>query len=177
MSFQHLESNHKLLKPLYRTTRRQRTVIKGSDIETNLNDFFSTIFSRNNIKLTADDSFRDYEFFTFESIIKPVFINIINNAVYWLTTASERKIHISVRDNKILIANNGERIDDKYINDIFTLFFTKRKDGRGIGLYLARTNLASIGFDIYATKFDDKDNLLKGACFVIKPHEILTENN
>jgi len=177
MSFQHLESNHKLLKPLYRTTRRQRTVIKGSDIETNLKDFFSTIFSRNNIKLTADDSFRNYEFFTFESIIKPVFINIINNAVYWLTTASERKIHISVRDNKILIANNGEKIEDKYINDIFTLFFTKRKDGRGIGLYLARTNLASIGFDIYATEFEDKDNLLKGACFVIKPHEILTENN
>ena len=34
--------------------------------------------------------------------------------------------------------NNGEKIDDKIIEDIFTLFFSRKKDGRGIGLYLAK---------------------------------------
>lgn len=176
MAFQHLEGNHKLLKPFYRSTRRQRTVIKGSDIETNLRDFFATIFERNNIEFTVDDSFKNYKFFTFESVIKPVFINIINNAIYWLVPVENRKIHITCKDEKILILNNGEKIEDKYLDDIFILFFTRKKDGRGIGLYLAKTNLASIGYDIYAT--NDKDfNLLKGACFIIKPHNISTENN
>lgn len=171
MAFQHLEGNHKLLKPLYRTTRRQRTVIYGIDIENNLRDFFSTIFSRNNIQLTVDESFQKYEFFTFESIIKPVFINIINNAVYWLTPVENRRIHITCKGDEILILNNGEKIEDRYLEDIFILFFSRKKDGRGIGLYLAKTNLSSIGYDIYAT--NDKDyNLLKGACFVIKPREI-----
>lgn len=171
MSFQHLEGNHKLLKPLYRTTRRQRTVINGSDIENNLRDFFSTIFSRNNIELTVDESFKKYEFFTFESIIKPVFINIVNNAIYWLIPVDNRRIHITCKGDEILILNNGEKIEDRYLEDIFILFFTRKKEGRGIGLYLAKTNLSSIGYDIYAT--NDKDyNLLKGACFVIKPHEI-----
>jgi signal transduction histidine kinase len=176
MSFQHLEANHKLLKPLYRTTRRQRTVIKGSDIESNLKEFFSSIFIRNNIDLIVDETFKDYEFFTFESMIKPVFINIVNNAVYWLTPVLDRKIKITTNGKEILIMNNGEKIDEKYLEDIFTLFFTKRRDGRGIGLYLARTNLASIGYDIYASNSKDY-NKLNGACFIIKPHGILTENN
>lgn len=171
MSFQHLEGNHKLLKPLYRTTRRQRTVITGFDIENNLRDFFATIFSRNNIELTVDESFKKYEFFTFESIIKPVFINIIHNAIYWLIPVENRKIHITCKGDEVLILNNGEKIEDRYLEDIFILFFTRKKDGRGIGLYLAKTNLSSIGYDIRAT--NDKDyNLLKGACFVIKPHKI-----
>ena len=138
MSFQHLEGNHKLLKPLYRTTRRQRTVITGFDIENNLRDFFATIFSRNNIELTVDESFKKYEFFTFESIIKPVFINIIHNAIYWLIPVENRKIHITCKGDEVLILNNGEKIEDRYLEDIFILFFTRKKDGRGIGLYLAR---------------------------------------
>lgn len=170
MAFQHLEGNHKLLKPLYRTTRRQRTIITGQDIESNLRDFFATIFDRNNIEFTVDESFRKYEFFTFESIVKPVFINIINNAIYWLIPVENRRIHVTCKGDEILILNNGEKIDDRYLEDIFILFFTRKKDGRGIGLYLAKTNLSSIGYDIYAK--NDKDyNLLKGACFVIKPHE------
>lgn len=32
MSFQHLESNHKMLMPMYRTTRRNKTNISGKDI-------------------------------------------------------------------------------------------------------------------------------------------------
>lgn len=170
MAFQHLESNHKLMKPLYRTTRRQRTVIKGTDIEENLRDFFSAIFERNKIHFDVDDAFRKYEFFTFESIIKPVFINVINNAVYWLTPVADRKIFITCRGNEILILNNGEKIEERYLDDIFVLFFTRKKDGRGIGLYLAKTNLATIGYDIYATN-NPEHNKLGGACFVLKPLE------
>ena len=99
----------------------------------------------------------------------PVFINIVNNAVYWLIPVENRRIHLSVKGDQVLIMNNGERIDDRYLEDIFTLFYSRRRDGRGIGLYLARTNLRSEGLDIIAT--NDKDlNKLKGACFVIKPY-------
>jgi len=169
-AFQHLESNHKLLTPLFRTTRRNKSIIKGSSIEEFLNNFFRTIFIKNNITLTSDDSFKNYEYFTFESIIKPVFVNIVNNAIFWLTSTSERKIHMTIMDKNVLILNNGERIEDRYLEDIFTLFFSKRREGRGIGLYLARTNLRSIGHDILATN-DKKYNTLDGACFIINRKE------
>ena len=60
--------------------------------------------------------------------------------------------------------NNGEKIDDKIIEDIFTLFFSRK----GIGLYLAKKSLNSIDFDIFATN-DKKYNKMDGACFVIRP--------
>lgn len=169
-SFEHLESNHQLLTPLYRTMRRSKTEIKGSEIKEYLEKFFDKRFERHRIELITDKSFDEYVFYTYESVIKPVFINIINNALYWLIPSSDRKISITYEDNKILIMNSGEKIEPAYLESIFSLFYTKKPGGRGIGLYLAKTNLHTIGYEIYATN-DKKLNRLKGACFAIEPIE------
>lgn len=166
-AFQHLEANYKLLKPLYRTRRRTRELIKGKQLEDYIQLFFANDFQRYRIDFSVDNAFRNYEFFTYDSIIKPVFINIINNANYWLIPVEDRKIRIEYKDGKILIMNSGERIDETLLEDIFTLFFTRKKDGRGIGLYLAKKNLNVIGYDIFASN-DEKYNKFKGACFIIE---------
>jgi signal transduction histidine kinase len=165
-AFQHLEGNYKLLKPLYRTSRRTREIITGNQLEDYMKDFFNNEFKRYDIKFDVSDSFREYEFFTYDSIIKPTFLNIINNANYWLIPSKERKIKIEFIDEEIRIMNSGERIDDNQLNDIFNLFFTRKRDGRGIGLYLAKKNLNTIGYDIFATN-EKGYNKLNGACFVI----------
>lgn len=165
-AFQHLEGNYKLLKPLYRTSRRTREVISGYQIEKYIREFFENEFKRYRINFNVNDAFREYEFFSFDSIVKPVFLNLVNNANYWLIPSSERKIEIQLVDDEIRIMNSGERIDDSQLEDIFTLFYTRKRDGRGIGLYLAKKNLNAIGYDIYATN-DDDYNKLNGACFVI----------
>lgn len=113
-----------------------------------------------------------YTFFSYESVITSVFINVINNALYWLIPVEDRKIRITYRPatEEILIMNNGEHIDDRILDDIFTLFFTRKREGRGIGLYLARMILRSVGLDILASN-DKKDNKLGGACFIIRPYK------
>ena len=166
-AFQHLEGNYKLLKPLYRTSRRTREVITGRQIENYIKEFYRNDFDRYRIEFSVNDEFRDYEFFTYDSIIKPIFLNLINNANYWLIPSEKREIRIDLIDNEIRIMNSGEPIDDSYLIDIFELFFTRKRDGRGIGLYLAKKNLESIGYTICATN-DKEYNRLKGACFVIK---------
>lgn len=166
-AFQHLEGNYKLLRPLYRTSRRTREVITGAQIEKYTREFFANEFQRYKIDFSVNDAFKDYEFFTYDSIIKPVFLNLINNACYWLIPVNERRIRIELVNEKILILNSGEPIDESYLEDVFTLFFTRKRDGRGIGLYLARKNLGSIGYSVYATN-DKQLNKLKGACFVIE---------
>nr|WP_315172087.1 ATP-binding protein [uncultured Flavobacterium sp.] len=165
-AFQHLEGNYKLLKPLYRTSRRTREVITGKQIEKYIKEFFENEFKRYRIDFDVNDAFREYEFFSYDSIIKPTFLNIINNANYWLIPSNDRKIRIDLIDDEIRIVNSGERIDESQIEDIFNLFYTRKRDGRGIGLYLAKKNLNAVGYDIRAT--NEKDyNTLKGACFVI----------
>jgi len=169
-SFQHLEGNYKLLKPLYRTSRRTREVIPGYQLDKYIREFFKNEFKRYRIKFDTNNAFKDYEFFSFDSIIKPIFLNIVNNANYWLIPVEDRRIKIELIDNEILIMNSGERIDDSQLEDIFTLFYTRKRDGRGIGLYLAKKNLNSVGYDIKASN-DKKYNKLGGACFIISKHK------
>ncbi|KUI97927.1 ATP-binding protein [Vibrio sp. MEBiC08052] len=169
-AFEHLETNHQLLAPLYRTTRRSRSEINGKELCEYLGRFFEKRFKENNITFICDSSFENHQFFTFDSVLKPVFINLINNAMYWLKSVADRTIRIKVKDGKVLVQNNGQPIDDFYLEEIFKLFFTRTPGGRGIGLYLARTNLHSIGFQITASN-DRKYNELKGACFVIEELE------
>lgn len=166
IAFQHLETNHKLLTPLYKTTRRMKTDISGERIAEYIEKFFNKAFEKEKIIFRITEEFKNCKFYTFESIINPVFINIINNAIYWLTPVENRNILIDYVDDKILIIDSGAPIHPLDIEKIFELFVTKKPGGRGIGLYLARTNLRTIGYDIYATN-DKKYNKLNGACFVI----------
>lgn len=165
-AFEHLETNHQLLTPLYRTMRRSKTEIKGLEIKEYLEKFFGKRFERHRIEFNTSPTFNEYVFFTYESVIKPVFINIINNAIYWLISSSTRKIQITFEDERILIMNSGEKIEPADFEKLFTLFFSRKPGGRGIGLYLAKTNLHAIGYDIFASN-DKNLNRLNGACFVI----------
>lgn len=169
VAFEHMEANYKMLQPLYHTTRRQRTEFSGYFLLDNVRSFYRSRLDDLHVELESSESFKEFEFFTIESVVFSVFINVVNNALYWLVPVRDRKIYFDYdSDSKeLLLMNSGERIDDRLLEDIFTLFFTRKSNGRGIGLYLARRSLRSIGMDIYATN-DPRYNRLGGACFVIK---------
>lgn len=169
VAFEHMESNYKMLQPLYRTTRRSRTHFTGAYVLDSMKNFFASKIDALDVKITTNEDFDKYEFYTFESIIASVFINVFNNALYWLIPNSNREIRIEYKSetNEILIMNNGPKIEDAYLEDIFTLFYTRRREGRGIGLYLCQKNLRTENMDIYATN-NSEYNKLGGACFVIK---------
>ncbi len=173
-TFEHLENNYKLLTPLYRTTNRIRKDISGQDIFDYVEKFFGKEFREKEIHVDCSPKFLKASFFTYESILKPVFINVINNAIYWLNSVEDREILFDFIDDKIVVANSGEPIDEVYIKDgdLFKAFFSRRPKGRGIGLYLAKTTLNSVGYEITASQ-DPKYNQLNGACFLIydKSHE------
>jgi len=167
-TFEHLQNNYKFLTPLYRTTGRTRKDISGREIKEYIEAFFSERLHSDNIQLTSTKEFDKAVVYAYESILKPVFINVVNNAVYWLASADKKRINLAYEEDSYLIMNSGQPIDEVYIkDDIFKLFFSRKPKGRGIGLYLAKTTLNSIGFDIIATN-DKKYNILNGACFIIK---------
>lgn len=165
-SFNHLEDNYQLLQPLYRTTGRVRKNVTAIELFDYAKEFFRERFDKNNITLEISDIAKKWTVFSYESIFKPVIINIINNAIFWLQSMENRIIRIDAKDNLLLIMNSGVPIDDSVLEDIFKLFFSERPKGRGIGLYLAKKSLNGVGFDIKATN-DSNFNLLRGACFVI----------
>lgn len=167
ISFQHLESNHKMLMPMYRTTRRTKTSITGKAIRETIINFYESIMDKEDISFICTERFIDYKIESYESIIIPVFLNVVNNAIYWVAYAQgEKVIKIDVKDSDVLVLNSGPKMSHSELEKCFELFYTKKASGRGIGLYLARKCLNSVDMDIYAT--DEKLlNSLNGACFVI----------
>jgi signal transduction histidine kinase len=165
-----LEEKYDLLSPLYRISGVSIKDVECKNIFKYLKRFFTNNFETQEIKLIATDSFKNHIISIKEPVIHSVFINIINNALYWLRNSEVKKIKLDywTDTEEILIMNSGSKIEEHRLEKIFELFYSKRPNGRGIGLYLAKESLNENYFDIYATN-DKNYNQLNGACFVIKP--------
>ncbi|MCP1482362.1 signal transduction histidine kinase [Pseudomonas chlororaphis] len=143
-----------------------RQKITGSDIDEYLTAFFGNALAEKEAVIKSSEVFKKAAFYEFPSRIFPVFINLINNSLYWLPATGEKVIQIDVVEGAIVICDSGPGIDSDDIESLFELFFTRRIRGRGVGLYLCRQTLAAGGHTITYT--DAKPwKLLSGACFVI----------
>ncbi len=167
-NFKQLEDKYALLSPLYRISGALIKEVSCNAVYNYLLEFFENQIDEYNIRFEVSDTFKRHSINIKEPVIHTVFINIINNAIYWMRNKEPRIIKLDyLSDTKeIIIANSGEKIPDYRLDKIFELFYSQRPNGRGIGLYLSKQSLNEAGLDIYATN-DKKYNSLNGACFVI----------
>lgn len=171
-NFSQLEDKYDLLSPLYRISGVASKVIEGSSIIDYLRKFFANRFDSYDIKIDSTSAYNNNSIEIKEPVIHTVYINIINNAIYWMRNKENRKIFFDYKSEtgEIIICNSGFKIEEHRLEKIFEMFYSNRPNGRGIGLYLSKQSLNENGFDIYATNNKDY-NVLNGACFVIKPIE------
>lgn len=148
---------------------QEKTNIHGHEISDYLLSFFENKLTSNNVQLVFSDSFGKISIFDSPSRIMPVFINLINNSIYWVQRkdTSKKLICIDYHEESVIISDNGPGVDKDDIEQLFTLFFTRRQNGgRGVGLYLSMQNLLASGHKIrYETR--DKYKILDGANFSI----------
>ncbi|MCZ4074949.1 ATP-binding protein [Agrobacterium sp. LMR679] len=157
------------LGPLRMAGRVRTEVIPGARIYDYVADFFDRVIRDNGIDFTATESFLAFSIYEQQSRLLPVFINLINNSIYWLINSrtSSPRIVLDFRDGEVIVADNGPGIDDIDIKRLFTLFFTRKLEGgRGVGLYLCQANLAAGGHQITYVQDNDK-MVLPGANFAI----------
>jgi signal transduction histidine kinase len=128
------------------------------------------------VELEASQEFRSFQILEAEAVVFPVFVNLIDNAIYWLRGSDERRILLDVREDVVTVCDTGPGIHPTNLYDIFEPFVTYKVGGRGLGLYIARANLERHGHEIWATQ-DSKYRVLDGACFCIRFHKdvLLTE--
>lgn len=166
-SHQALADRLRFLTPMKIGGYRSRERITGEQIANYIEEFFGRAFHDQRIEFEATPAFRAIAITDIPSRIHPVFLNLVNNAIYWVSQAVERKIKIDVVDGLVVVADSGPGVDPEDVSRLFELFFTRRRSGRGVGLYLSRVNLAVAGHKIrYANAFDPK--ILEGANFIIE---------
>jgi len=164
---QALADRLRFLAPMKIGGYRSRETISGAQISDYIEEFFSKVFDEKKVIFDATDEFKKIRIVDLPSRIFPVFINLANNAVYWASQNSDRRITLDFQDGLVIVADSGPGVDQEDVSRLFTLFFTTRRSGRGVGLYLSRTNLSVAGHKIRYAREDDP-RVLPGANFIIE---------
>ena len=156
-NFEHLDGHLNLFTPLQRRLYRKAIPIKGADINHYVRALFEGRLKRHDISLETTQSFLDASITGFPSTIYPVFVNILDNAIFWLRDVPEgKRITLDARDSAFLISNNGPSVHPRDYEAIFEQGFTRKPGGRGLGLFISRRTLRKEGMDIDVLPGSDK---------------------
>jgi hypothetical protein len=165
-SFDHLDAYLTLFTPLQRRLYRTAVEISGTDIFKFLNDLFKERLQRHDIKLEATQNFRKKKLTGYPSTFYPVFVNLVDNALFWLRERPEpRIVRLDADNDAFLIIDTGPGVSRRDREIIFELGFTRKPGGRGLGLHISREVLAKAGYRL--TLDDSKPG--EGAIFRIEP--------
>lgn len=158
------------LGPLRIAGRPQPRDIGGDYIHKYVSEFFGRALAASGVEFVATPSFRRFSVFDQPSRLLPVFVNLVNNSLYWLINSrvEDPKIVFDVRNGEVVVADNGPGVDEVDLKRLFSLFFTRKiEGGRGVGLYLSKANLAAGGHTIRYVQEDDR-KILSGANFAMR---------
>ena len=168
LSFDHLDGYLTLFTPLQRRLYRKAVEIRGSEIRNFLNELFRARMERHGVTLIATKAFASAKIVGFPSSFYPVFMNLADNAIFWLSQQNpqrERRIELDAHDGMLMVSDSGPGIGVRDREAVFEFGFTRKPGGRGMGLYIGREGLRRVGFDLLLVD-GDKD---KGATFGIVP--------
>jgi len=140
--------------------------INLDELLNNIKNLINAQLIHHNIDLIINNKVKTIK--TKKITLSHILLNIITNAKNILIERDpkEKKIIINTykKNNKTIIEieDTGGGIDSDIINKIFNAYFTTRKNGTGIGLYMSKKLAENINTDIKVI------NTKKGAKFIIE---------
>jgi C4-dicarboxylate-specific signal transduction histidine kinase len=147
---EHLDGYLKVLDPLGRRMHRSTVEISGSEILKVLHRVFSEQLESSSIKIEPTYAFRGFIVKCKSSALLGAFINVVDNAIFWLNSRADgdKIIFLDADEKGFLVSNNGPGIEERMRHRIFDFGETQKPGGRGMGLAISRTTLRREGFDI-----------------------------
>lgn len=162
-SYSHLDGYLSLFAPLNRRLSQAPAHIRGEEIQKYLSELLGERMERHGIKLEATEAFKRVEFDGNVSAIYPPFVNLVDNAFYWLTNSggasrggvSERSKIVSLDfvDGAFVISDTGPGILPADQDAVFRSGFSRKPGGSGLGLYITKTLLQQAGYDLTLDRY------------------------
>ena len=140
----------RLFDPLSPHLNRQEEEIKLIDVYYYVKDMFESRLRRHDVALLKTNAIDYSTTYGYKSVIYPVFVNIVDNAIYWLSQCEqpEKKIVIHCDGSGIYISNNGPKIGAQDKERIFEMRFSRKPEGRGMGLAISKDVLEEHGYTL-----------------------------
>lgn len=154
LGFDHLDGYLRTFTPLARRLNRKRTVITGNAIREFVIDVFDEKIIKENIIFKFSDRFVAFHLVSFTSTLYPAFVNIIDNAIFWVSKSSgEKTILLDADDYGFIIKDTGPGIPTVDRDNVFEFGFSKRIGGQGMGLYVAKQTLENDGLALHLDEY------------------------
>ena len=165
-SFGIIDERIRLMDPLIRRRNLRSESLTGEEIEGFLRRRFVDELKEVGCKFT--ESFRKAKW---TGLNRPVFLgaihNLFINSLYWSRQGSvDPMVCLSTSDGSLVLSDSGPGVNKIDADYIFEPGFSRRPEGQGLGLYIARESLREFG---YALSLQNEPQLgaLSGANFVV----------
>lgn len=165
-----LRSELKRLSPL-RTIRNEKK--REFMVSTSIHyakELFTRRLKENKIKveISLDDDIRIYAKY---STLCQVFVNLIDNSIYWLSLVPENERRIIIRietvNRFVLFADSGKGIDAAIRPYLFEPGYSMKIPPSGLGLFICRSYMNAINGNIFETPDPYRLTEANGAQFTI----------
>lgn len=166
VGFDHLDGYLRTFTPLTRRLSRKRVEITGRAVSEFVTDVFHERLEKDSVKINFTSSFMARSVVGFTSTIYPAFVNLIDNAIYWVSKSTGvRTITLDADGKGFVIRDSGPGVPTIDHENVFEFGFSKRIGGRGMGLYVAKQTLENDNFTITLDDYSPES----GAVFRIHP--------
>lgn len=147
-AFEHLDGYLTLFRPLQRRLYRSAIEFNGQQILDYLRRLFEPRLRELGVELRASERFCRTTLLGYPSTYYPVFVNVLDNALWWLKGRAEPVIELDADLSSLTIWNNGPRIAPEDRELVFEHRFSLKPGGRGLGLTLSRDAMRGIQGDL-----------------------------
>ena len=159
------------LQELYPSTKQRAKQIRVNEVIVKVKEIYRRLFNKRNIVVNQIVTGSPVVARTTDAVLLQVFINLFDNAAYWLNTldSKDRQILIVLDGDSqtITFSDNGPGISKEDEPYIFQSFYSgKGEEGRGLGLYIARQLLSRYDYSIRLAQTENEKRL-SGANFVL----------
>lgn len=166
-----IEAQLKDIQVLFKSSKQRRKAIRVKEIIEKVERIYKRLLTKEKINLTIRSVGSPLAAKTTDAVLLQLFLNLIDNAVYWLmqTATIGKTIEIVLDGNKgqMTFADNGPGVTKDDAPYIFEPFYSgKGEDGRGLGLYIARQLLERNDYSIELAELKS-EKILSGANFIV----------
>ena len=156
---------------LFRSTKQRRKSLRVRDSLDKVVRLFEGALSRAHVECSIVESGSPLVAKTTDAVLLQLFLNLFDNAIYWLQTkprgGKHIRIHLDGDEGALIFSDDGPGISADDRSFIFEAFYSgKGEEGRGLGLYIARQLLDRHDYSIDLADIK-RHRLLKGANFVV----------
>lgn len=147
---EHLDGYLRAIDPLGRRLYRSTVMLSGEEILSSIRRVFGPKLEEENIELSVSERFRNFSIEGKSASLVGAFMNLIDNAIYWVSSRAIDKKNIGLDADEVgfLITNTGPGIEERIRDQIFDFGYSKKPGGRGMGLAVSRDALRRDGLDL-----------------------------